>query len=362
MRVLALALAGLLLTGCSAQDFAGGTETADHVAPGEQERSAVEGSDAEVADGEGADGEGGSSIDADTQVEERHLVHTADMTVRVEDVDEATERAKELTTASDGYVSAEQVRTPTGGSSVATLTLRVPNDGYEDALAELAELGERSSLERSVEDVTEEVADTESRIASSEAALETLRGYLDEADGVDELLEVESHIQDRQEELEAFQARLAVLENRTAHSTISLSLRSVHEPREDIDADTPAGFLGGLESGARALLTVGQGLLTLVGWLLPFAVVVAVLGAGPWLWWRSRRSEREARPLRKSARGRLGFLRGRGSRRPSTPVVPEHGEKAGGSERTDGTEVRDDGSASPAPESPEDGADRNEGS
>ena len=340
-------------------------ENIDSVAPAEQERSGSEGADSEDAGAEGTDGEGGEgrdSIDANTQIEERHLIHTADMTVRVEDVDEATERAKELTVASDGYVSAEQVRTPTGGSSVSTLTLRIPNDGYEDALTDLADLGERSNLERSVEDVTEEVADTESRIASSEAALETLRGYLDEADSVDELLEVESHIQDRQEELEAFQARLETLENQTAYSTVSLSLRSVHEPRDDIDADDPPGFLSGLDSGARALLTLGQGLLTLVGWLLPFAVAVTVVGLGPWLWWRSRKPERDTRAKEKAERGKARSPLSRLSRRGSSsaPVVPEHGGGDGKSTQAERAEGQDDEATPPAPESPEEGENRHD--
>lgn len=342
VRVLAVALVGLLAAGCSTQDYASTQESFDSTASTEQERSGDEGTGdqdvgTESAEGESDEGPGGEDLGANVQIEERHLVHTADMTVRVEDVDEATEQAKELTAASDGHVSAEQIRTPTGGSSVSTLTLRIPGDQYEDALADLAELGERSSLERSVEDVTEEFADTESRITSSEAALETLRGYLDEAESVDELLEVESHIQERQEELEAFQARLETLEDQTAYSTVSLTLQSVHGPRDDIDTDEPQGFLGGLESGAHALLTMGKGLLTLVGWLLPFAVAVIVIGAGPWLWWRSRRSEQGAKAKEKTGNGKLRSPLSRLSRRgvPSGPKTfePEEGDQE---DRNDG--------------------------
>ncbi len=342
VRVLAVALVGLLAVGCSTQDYASTQESFDSTASTEQERSGDEGTgDQEVgtesAEGESDEGADGEDLGANVQIEERHLVHTADMTVRVEDVDEATEQAKELTVASDGYVATEQIRTPTGGSSVSTLTLRVPGDQYEDALAELAELGERSSLERSVEDVTEEFADTESRITSSEAALETLRGHLDEAESVDELLEVESHIQERQEELEAFQARLETLEDQIAYSTVSLTLQSVHAPRDDIDTDEPQGFLGGLESGAHALLTVGKGLLTLVGWLLPFAVAVIVIGAGPWLWWRSRRSAQGAKAKKKTGNGKLrsplSGLSRRGVPSGSKTFEPEEGDQE---DRNDG--------------------------
>src|SRR5699024_6249906 len=126
VRVLAVALVGLLAAGCSTQDYASTQESFDSTASTEQERSGDEGTGdqdvgTESAEGESDEGPDGEDLGANVQIEDRHLVHTADMTVRVEDVDEATEQAKELTAASDGHVSAEQIRTPTGGSSVSTL-------------------------------------------------------------------------------------------------------------------------------------------------------------------------------------------------------------------------------------------------
>src|SRR5699024_7876618 len=126
VRVLAVALIGLLAAGCSTQDYASTEESFDGTASTEQERDGGQGTGAqdvgvESAEGESDEGAGDEDLGANVQIEERHLVHTADMTVRVEDVDEATEQAKELTAASDGHVSAEQIRTPTGGSSVSTL-------------------------------------------------------------------------------------------------------------------------------------------------------------------------------------------------------------------------------------------------
>ncbi|MFL1428514.1 MULTISPECIES: DUF4349 domain-containing protein [unclassified Nocardiopsis] len=227
---------------------------------------------------------GGSSVvDPDTEVTDRKLIHTADLTVRVEDVAEAAREAKELAVDAGGHVASESLSTPTGGSPEAYLTLRIPNEGYEDALEELAELGDRSDLHRSVQDVTGEVADVESRIESAETALETLRGYLEEADDVDELLRVEREIQDRQAELEAFQARLKTLEDQTTLSTVNLTLMPprtyIEEPAED-----GIGFLGGLERGWLALVSVFGGLAVAVGWLLPFVAVLA-LPVTALVWW-----------------------------------------------------------------------------
>ncbi|MFD3685848.1 DUF4349 domain-containing protein [Nocardiopsis sp. NPDC058631] len=293
-------LAALLLTACGAAQSTGAGSFSGGAA---EDAPAVSEEHAGSAEGDGAAEREGtpSAVGADVEVGERDLVHTADLTVRVDDVPEASDLAKELTIEAGGYIASETLSTPSGGAPEGHLTLRVPNGGYEGALEALAGLGEQSHLERSVEDVTEEVADVESRIESSEASLETLRGYLEEARDVDDLLRVESEIQTRQSELEAFQARLETLTNQTTYSTVNLRLTPPQTYLEE-PAEEGIGFLGGLERGWRALASLVGGIAVAVGWLLPFLVVAAVLGAGPLWWYRSRR--RGAAPGRKVRTGR----------------------------------------------------------
>ncbi|WP_306371560.1 DUF4349 domain-containing protein, partial [Nocardiopsis sp. CC223A] len=280
------ALAALLATSCASPmsasyDDAGSGGAAAPEMAAQEEYS--EGGD-RAADGAAAE-EGGSAsgVGAELDASDRSLIHIADLTVRVDDVTEAAQGAKELTVAAGGHVASESLHTPTGGTPEAYLTLRIPAEDYEDALEELAGLGDRSDLSRSVQDVTGEVADVESRIESAETALDTLRGYLEEAEDVDELLRVEREIQDRQAELEAFQARLKVLEDQTTLSTVNLTLMPpqtyIEEPAEE-----GIGFLGGLERGWLALVSVFEGLAVAVGWLLPFLVVLAV-PVTALVWW-----------------------------------------------------------------------------
>ena len=53
------------------------------------------------------------------------------------------------------------------------------------------------------------------------------------------------------------------------------------EPGDKPDTDE-TGFLPGLEDGWKALTTVGAGLATVAGAVLPFAVVLALLGLPVW--------------------------------------------------------------------------------
>ncbi|OLT29988.1 hypothetical protein BJF83_09945 [Nocardiopsis sp. CNR-923] len=292
---LSVGLAVLAMTACGAagsdsMTSDGSGEAASGRAGGvavDEGAAAVEGAQTEegAEDGTGALGSGVEAAD-------RALIHTATMSVRVQDVEEGAQSAARLTVEAGGYVSSEHLSTPLGGSPTATLTLRVPAEDYEETLTGLAELGDRSSLERSVADVTEEVADVESRVASAETALETLRGYLEEAEDVDDLLRVEQEIQNRQSELEAFQARWETLNDQTAYSTVNLSLDS-----PDTYVDSPSGeavgFLEALGQGWAALAAVALWIAVIAGWAFPFLVVAAVVGVP--LWWYLRRRARAAR-------------------------------------------------------------------
>ncbi|MEU3306408.1 DUF4349 domain-containing protein [Nocardiopsis sp. NPDC006832] len=317
-------LGALLMTSCGATSEQADFESSGGSAPGSRDLTAPENADAEAPEGAeggergGEEAESADTVGSDVEIDDRQLIHTAHMTVRVQDVAEASQDAKELTRGLDGYVASEELSTPADGTPEGSLTLRIPTGEYEGALTDLAELGDRSDIERSVEDVTEEIADVESRIESSETALESLRGYLEEAENVDDLLRVEREIQDRQADLESFQARLESLQNQTSYSTVHLSLRPPSTYLEERSGDESIGFLGGLERGWRALLSLGEGLAVMVGWLLPFALVAVVIGA--WPLWRLRRRRQENPKPRGRAGGRFGRVRPR--RRPAMAATP----------------------------------------
>ena len=317
-------LGALLLTSCGATSEQADFESAGSSAPESRDLTAPENADAEAPEGvEGAErggeeAESADTVGSDVEIDDRRLIHTAHMTVRVQDVARSAEDAKELARGLDGYVASEELSTPADGTPEGSLTLRIPNGEYEGALTDLAELGDRSDIERSVEDVTEEIADVESRIESSETALESLRGYLEEAENVDDLLRVEREIQDRQADLESFQARLETLQNQTSYSTVHLTLRPPSTYLEERSGDESIGFLGGLERGWRALLSLGQGLAVMVGWSLPFILVAVVIGA--WPLWRLRRRRQEGRKPRGRTASRFGRVRPR--RHPAMATTP----------------------------------------
>lgn len=249
--------------------------------------------DRAAEDGGGAAEDSEAVAGADVDVREREVVHTAELTVETAEIEEAADSAKEWADDAGGHVASESVTAESGDEGPsASLTLRVPTDRYEDALQELGDLGTQANLERQVEDVTEEVADVDSRVESAEATLDRLRELVEEADDVEDVLAVESEISDRQEELEALQARQQALADSTSLGTIELSLLPPDSYLAEDESDS-IGFTGGLVRGWRALLSVLEGTAVALGWLLPF-LALAAAAVVPALVWRRRRAAAKA--------------------------------------------------------------------
>lgn len=230
--------------------------------------------------------------------DDRAVVHTADLTIRVKDVARAGDRAKADATDAGGYVAGENTtHTGTDGSrDTSTLVLRVPVDRYPATLDRLHhDVGRPLSQHQSSEDKTGEVADVQSRITSAQASLKRLRKIMDKATSVSDIMDVEGAISTRESDLESLQAQAKALDRQTSYSTITLNLAGPQTVVHKKKAAEP-GFLDGLKGGWHALLTFLRVAVMVIGAVLPFAALVAVFAAPAWWLWRRRRTKQEAAP------------------------------------------------------------------
>jgi len=123
---------------------------------------------------------------------ERKVVRTAALELRSDDVSATMHSARDFGPQVGGYVSQEDSR-PEGGS----LTLRVPNDkldGVIEGLGKLVRQGDVVSRTERADDVTEQVVDVESRLASQRASVARVRALLDRASSVSDVVQVEGEI------------------------------------------------------------------------------------------------------------------------------------------------------------------------
>ena len=129
-----------------------------------------------------------------------------------------------------------------------------------------------------------------------ETSLDRLQDYQDDAKDIDELIRYEREITEREAELQSLKSQQAYLADQTAMSTITLYLSTPDKYVAPPGALDDAGFLAGLKSGWNALQDTVVVVLTVVGAVLPFALVLGLVGVPLWVLLRRTLRARAASP------------------------------------------------------------------
>jgi len=230
------------------------------------------------------------------EVSTRAVIRKGEISVVTKEMNRARVDIDALLGRHGGYLASEDTSNDRRGRPErSVLVLRVPEPAFDEVMTELAKVGRTRDADRRSEDVTAQVIDVETRVATQEASLARLRRFLDQANDVDDMIRVESEIATRQAELESLKAQQKYLRDNTAMSTITARLRTPATPPPP-PAEEDSGFLAGLEDGWHVLKIVLVGAATVTGALLPFAVAVALVGVPVWLLVRAARRRRPAAP------------------------------------------------------------------
>ncbi|OII60558.1 hypothetical protein BJP40_09840 [Streptomyces sp. CC53] len=300
--------ASLALAGCgSGAD--GATSTADHGAaapPAEGNAAEAPGyAGSAAAPGDRAPGqpagEGAAQPGGRVPAGRQHVIRTAEMHIEVEDVEKALARARTVAVDAGGHVADESTerhaRGDGRGGISSRVTLRVPQRAYDAAMKELSGAGKLLSRTAGAKDVTDQVVDVESRIATQRASVERVRKLMDEATQLSDVVTLEGELSRRQAELESLLARQAALKDSTSLATITLELSERGAARHE-DGDDKPGFLDALRGGWGALVASAAWVLIVLAALAPWLAVAAVAYA---LWrllvrpWRARRRDADVR-------------------------------------------------------------------
>ncbi|MFF8379366.1 DUF4349 domain-containing protein [Streptomyces sp. NPDC015661] len=311
-----LLTASLVLTGCGA----GAADTASDGKGGmPAARPADKGAEGAADAASGAAGKPAAKAPA-----QQHVIRTAELSVEVKDTAKALAAARRVATDAGGRVENETTERADATHLTSQIVLRVPQERYDSVLAELAGAGKLIDRKATAKDVTDQVVDVESRIATQRASVARVRALMDRAEKLSDVVTLEGELSRRQADLEALLAQQGTLKDRTTMATITLWLSEPEKPSAEEREEGRPGFADALGGGWNALVSAAAWIGIVLSALAPWLAVALIVFV---LWRRLLRPRLAARGARPAG---------------AAPVLPDTPRNAAGAAVA----------AGPAPESP----------
>ena len=227
--------------------------------------------------------------------EERMIVRTAQLSLVVKDAEASLAQIKSMVKELDGYVvdtrmwrQEDQLR--------GTVTVRVPSESLDDALAQFKALAVKVESESgSSQDVTEQYSDLGAQLRNLEATekelLELLKTVREKTGKAEDILAVHRELTSIRGQIEQLKGRMQYLERTSAMAAVTIELIPDVLARPITGGSwRPSATVA---SALRALLQTLRFLVNAAIWIalyvLPVAVIVMIPFAIAWLVWRRRR-------------------------------------------------------------------------
>lgn len=280
-----LAASGCASSGGDGSDDSGAAPAADfEQAAGDAPDADENAMERSIADAESLDGLDNAALykeRPDDEATGRKIIAKGNVSLHSDDIELTIADVVRITDEYGGEITERETTTNKEGDlRTARLLLRIPVDGFTDALADLEDAADLQSSNSGAEDVTTQVIDTQVRIRAQRRSLARVEELLDRAQSISDIIRIEGQLTRRQADLDSLVQRLDYLQNQTSMSTITVNIALPPKEKEEPKKEEPeeAGFLAGLEDGWKALKSFGTDVATLSGQVLPFAVVLLVVG------------------------------------------------------------------------------------
>lgn len=164
-----------------------------------------------------------------------------------------------------GLVSDSSAQTVNGKLARGTLTLRVPADKLDAALADLQHLGTTVSLNTTSQDVSGQFADMDARLKALQAQEAEYLQLLPSAKTTADVLAIRAPLDSVRQQIETLEGSQAYLQGQVAMSTLQATLS---EPGADLpSAQTPGRFSLAWQRAKTGVAAVLAGLLIAAGYL-----------------------------------------------------------------------------------------------
>lgn len=242
---------------------------------GEQEMT-----EAAAEDGQVSSSAGIGSVETAGQ----KLIKTVNLTMETREFNTLLENIQTKTEECGGYVESSDISGlsyyNTSGRRYAWLTLRIPADRLDEFVTVVSGLGNVTSQNESVQDVTLQYVDVESHIEALETEQTRLLELMERAENMEDIITIENRLSEIRYELQSYESTLRTYDNRVDYSTVNVSIDEVD--RETVVEENPGFFQ---EIGMRLsdnFYEIGQGLRGFGVWFISSLPYLVLICAAAW--------------------------------------------------------------------------------
>jgi hypothetical protein len=232
-------------------------------------------------------GSAAGSADAPVTQSARKQIQNVSITLSTKpaDVEDVSDRVIRIADTLGGFVQRSSIT----ARESAELTVRVPTDKLEPALAQLSRIAHVSSRTQDTEDVTDQAAQLNAAVRDARAYRDSLRNRLSHATTDAQTASLRARLQRAEQRLRSRERAVAQLSRQTSYATIDVRVRG---DRKSGAVAAPAGRWtpgDALHDAGRVLEVVAGVALIVAAVVLPVAVLAAIAMALSRLLTRRRR-------------------------------------------------------------------------
>ncbi len=160
--------------------------------------------------------------------------------------------------------------------------MRIPSAHLDPFLSQINEQSNVTNRSESIEDVTLQYSDIESRNKTLAVEQERLWALLEKADTLEAVIALEERLSEIRYELESFESQLRLYDNQVDYSTVYLNIDEVRvftpTTPDSVTTRIQKGFTRNLEGVVNGLVNFTVWLLSSLPTLILLAAILALIG------------------------------------------------------------------------------------
>lgn len=216
----------------------------------------------------------------------RKLIKTVNMSAETREFDDLIANITKRINDLGGYAETMEVHGNTYNSTSARsafIVARIPAEKLDMFVTDVSDQSNITSKTESAEDVTLQYADVEAHKESLKIEQERLNELLEQADTLENIIELENRLTDVRYEIESYESRLRMMNNQVVYSTVNLSVQEVKEyTPEPVEEKTfgqrlSEGFLESCENAWELIQDFIIGFISFLPTLIVLLIILFVI-------------------------------------------------------------------------------------